>query len=215
MTNRGFIKTANTKIGLILLAAGASVRLGNSPKQLLDFHGKTLIRHSAETALAVGCDYTVAVLGANAELIKKEIEDLHVEIIVNEDWENGMSSSIKSGLKHLLNVAPHLSAVCLYLCDQPLITSDILKNLLKVFHRTNNKIIASKYEETFGVPALFEKSLFDELLNLNNQTGAKKLIEKYKSDSGFIHIPEAAFDVDTMEDYERLKSITSFNPQGY
>lgn len=200
---------------MILLAAGESRRLGNSPKQLLDFHGKTLIRHSAETALAVGCDYTVVVLGANADLIRKEIEDLPVEIVVNEDWASGMSSSIKSGLKHLLEINTNLSAVCLYLCDQPLITSNILKNLQQEFFNTEKKIIASKYDETFGVPALFENSLFDELLNLNNQTGAKKLIGKYKSDTGFIHIPEAAFDVDTVEDYERLKSIRNFNPQDY
>lgn len=146
------------------------------------------------------------------ELIKTGIEDLPVEIIVNEDWQTGMSSSIKSGLKHLLKLNLNLSAVCLYLCDQPLITSNTLKKLSEEFHRTDKKIVASKYDKTFGVPALFEKTLFDELLNLNNQTGAKKLIEKYKSDAGFIHVPEAAFDVDTTEDYERLKSISDFNP---
>ncbi len=189
-----------------MLAAGASRRLGNSPKQLLEFRGKTLIRRAAENALASRCDKICVVLGANAEKIEREIGDLPLEIVVNEDWASGMGASLKCGLEKLLEAAPNLSAVVVTLGDQPLIDAGIIDNLIEAFLKTQKPIVASEYEETVGVPAIFARSLFDELANLAAEEpgGAKRIIEKYAASVEKIPVPEAAFDIDTRADYENL-----------
>lgn len=196
-----------SKIGLILLAAGASSRLGNSPKQLLEFRGKTLIRRAAENALASACGKICIVLGANAQRIKGEINDLPVEIVANENWDSGMNSSLKCGLKKLLELESNLSAAVVMLGDQPLIDSKIIDRLIEAFFKTEKTIVASEYAETVGVPAIFARSTFDELMSLSADGGAKQIIKKYAASAGKISVPEAAFDVDTREDYENLLKL--------
>ena len=197
----------SSKIGLILLAAGASNRLGNFPKQLLEFRGKTLARHSAENALASECGKICVVLGANAEKIKREIDDLPIAIVVNENWQSGMSSSLKCGLEKLLEIEPNLSAVVVMLGDQPLIDSTIINRLIEAFSETQKPVIASQYAETVGVPAIFARSVFNEILNLSADGGAKQVIKKYAASVEKISVPEAAFDVDTRTDYENLLKL--------
>ncbi len=195
------------KISAIVLAAGSSRRLNGEPKQLLEFHGRTLLRHAAETAVAADFHSTVVVLGANAEILRNELEDLPVRIVINEDWTVGMSSSIKTGLAELIK-EEHLEAVVIMLCDQPLVTTETLLNLCDVFVRTRKPIAACAYQKTVGVPALFSSELFAELMNLQASEGAKKIIEKYAGKIAPVAAPEAALDVDTSEDYEKLKRST-------
>ena len=192
-----------SKIGIIILAAGASSRLGK-PKQLLRFRGKSLVRRMAENALAFQSP-TFVVLGANAGEIKKEIEDLPVEICFNENWQSGLSSSIKTGLKKLLEIEPEASGVILLLCDQPFVDEKTIARLIETRRETQKAIVASEYDNTLGVPAFFARELFDDLLNLRGDRGARFVIEKYTdSKAAKIDAPEAAFDIDTPEDYDRI-----------
>lgn len=192
----------DSEIGIIILAAGASSRLGK-PKQLLWFEGKTLLRRAVENAIETNFK-TVVVLGANFEKIKTEIEDLDVEICFNENWKGGMSSSLKTGLKKILEPAPNLSAVIIQLCDQPFVNFSILKRLAEVFERTNAPIVACEYAETVGVPALFSRIIFDELFALSTENGAKRIIKKHSASVEKISAPEAEIDIDTAKDYEKL-----------
>lgn len=164
-----------------------------------------MIRRAAENALASQCDKICVVLGANAEKIEREIGDLPLEIVVNEDWASGMGASLKCGLEKLLETAPNLSAVVVTLGDQPLVGAEIIDNLIEVFLKTQKPIIACEYAETVGVPAIFARSLFDELTNpAPDAGGAKRIIKKYAASGEKISVPEAALDVDTQEDYENL-----------
>ena len=190
-------------IGIIVLAAGGSIRLGR-PKQLLKFRGESLVKRAAETALATGCEKVVVVLGANFEKTRKEVENLPLEIAVNENWTSGMSSSVKTGLKKLLKNEPRLSAVVIQLCDQPLINSSVLDKLIEIYRRTKANIVASEYAQIIGVPALFADSLFSELLNLETENGAKQIIKKYISTVEKVCVPEAEIDIDTQSDYDKL-----------
>lgn len=190
-----------------MLAAGNSSRLRGKSKQQLEFHGKTLLRRAAETAVAANMHSTVVVLGANAEILQKELDDLPVRIAVNESWATGMSSSIKTGLCKLIK-EENLEAVVIMLCDQPLVTAKTLNDLCDVFVRTQMPIAACEYENTVGVPALFSSEVFAELLNLHESEGAKKIIEKYAGKTALVAASEAALDVDTAEDYEKLKQLT-------
>ncbi len=193
------------KIGLIILAAGNSSRLNCQPKQLLVFQDKTLLRRAAETALQSNFETIIVVLGANAERLNKEIIDLPFQISINKNWQAGMGSSIKTGMTELLE--KNLDAVVIMLCDQPLITTKTLQKLCKVFAQKRNPVVACEYEETIGVPVLFSNQLFPELINLKPRSGAKKLIKKYLKNIALIQTPEAGVDIDTMEDYEKLKQL--------
>jgi len=196
-----------SKIGLILLAAGASSRLENFLKQLLEFRGKTLLRHTAETACSSKCQPICVVLGANAEKLRTEIADLPLEITFNQNWKTGLSSSLQEGLRTLLEIEPKIAAVCVMLADQPLVTSSIINNLTDVFERGENPLIICQYAEATGVPVILARSLFDEIHELKGDAGAKKIIQKHFAFAAKLFVPEAALDVDTWEDYERLKSF--------
>jgi molybdenum cofactor cytidylyltransferase len=192
------------KTGLIILAAGGSSRMNGVSKQLLEFNGRSLLRRAAETALSSSCRPVLVVLGANVEKILPEIEDLPLIIELNKDWRQGMGSSIKAGLSKILKDTPELEAVILMLADQPLITAEILDRLAEAHSASGLPIIASEYENTVGVPALFSRPIFDKLLALPDDAGAKSLMQKDPANVKKIPVPEAAVDVDSEEDYYRL-----------
>lgn len=195
--------SANISIGIIVLAAGASSRM-TEPKQLLQFEGKTLLRRSVETAGASIYRPVVVVLGANFERARAEIEDLGVEIVFNGDWQRGLSSSIKTGIENLLKIAPDVAASLITLADQPFVTANHLDLFGERFALSNDLIIAAGYHETCGVPALFARAIFDDLRALSGDKGAKTIIEKYSQRLSVINLPEAAFDIDTPQDFEKL-----------
>ena len=196
-----------TNVGIIILAAGASTRLGE-PKQLLTFQNKTLISRAVETSINSKCVNTAVILGANVETIKKEIEDFPINICTNENWKTGMASSIKCGLDLLLSEQKKLNAVLILLCDQPFIESKHINQLLKTFEQTNKDIVATEYKNTIGVPALFSSKLFDKLLKLEGDKGARQIIKTNPDLLQTIPIPEAEFDIDTVEDYQKLINST-------
>ena len=189
-------------IGIILLAAGASSRLGKA-KQLLEFNGQTLLRRSAETGLRIS-DNVVVALGARSEILRQEIEDLPVKIAENKDWKAGMGGSVKIGLAKLIEANSNLEGVIIMVCDQPFVNTDLLEKLVAKYETTNAPVVACEYEDTLGVPAFFSAKLFPELIALEPSHGAKYLIKKYRAKTGSVFFPEGAFDIDTPDDYERL-----------
>lgn len=197
-------KIIDSDIALILLAAGASRRMGNEPKQLLEFGGETLIRRAARAALASACRPVCVVLGANYERLRPEIADLPVVVAANENWAGGMSSSLKTGLEKILEIAPGASAVCVTVADQPLVDFHVINRLINVFRNGTHPVAACRYAETVGVPAIFDRHLFGELMNLTGDAGAKKIISKYLSETRLINVPEAALDIDSPADYRHL-----------
>ena len=195
--------TPSVSVGLVILAAGSSSRMGQ-PKQLLTYEGESLVRRSAGLGLLSGCFPVTVVLGANNLLIGTELEDLPVFVTQNPDWEAGMASSIRVGLTHTLHVLPTVEAVLIALCDQPLVTPAFLHGLTEAFAASGKPIIATRYGNTTGVPALFSRELFHELEQLNGQEGARKLIATHADQVHAVAFPEAALDVDTPEDYLKL-----------
>jgi len=190
-------------IGLIILAAGSSSRLGK-PKQNLVFQGSTLLQRSIKTALAADCQEVLVVLGANISEIEPTIKNESIQIIHNPDWELGMSSSISCGLTALLKTIPQLQSVVLMLCDQPFADTSIINQLIQA-SASKKYLVASSYNGTLGVPALFDKSHFEELLALQGNEGAKKLLLKYSNELHAVPFPLGMIDIDTIGDFERLE----------
>lgn len=202
--------TGKTPVAAIILAAGASSRMGK-PKQLLTIGGQSLIQKSVETALQAQC-YPIVVLGAHADIIQPDIQDKPITTVINEQWQEGMGSSIRTGILKLMQVLPEVEAAIVMLCDQPLITPNLLLQLKETHHISGKPIVASQYKNVLGVPALFHHRFFDVLLNLQGDMGARKLIQQHISQVIAVSFKEGSVDLDTPQDYEgfqgRSRKIT-------
>jgi molybdenum cofactor cytidylyltransferase len=197
-------KNKGGEIGIILLAAGASLRLGH-PKQLLPYKRKTLLRYSLEEALASGAQPLVVVLGANADNLQKEISGYPVHTVINEHWQEGMASSIRTGIKAITEINPVAEGAILIVCDQPFMTAGLLNTLMSTHQTTGKGIVACTYGNTFGPPAFFHQSFFPELLQLKGDVGARSIVQKNIDNVEAIPFPNGTFDIDTYKDYEFIK----------
>jgi len=147
------------------------------------------------------------VLGANKDEIIKKITSYPIEVVHNKEWHKGLGNSIAFGINHILSTYK-AEAVLIVLADQPLINSSYLKGMISLFEANKHQIIATKYPNgKLGVPALFDKSYLYELCNIDGDKGAKSILEKYSDSVTTIQLDTNVFDVDTEEDYKRLKQF--------
>lgn len=197
------IDNNSANVGAVILAAGSSSRMG-SPKQVLQFEGNSLLSRAALAALGAACNPVVVVTGAHAELCRRELDQLDVREAFNPDWETGMASSIRAGIDGLVSVKPEVAAVVLLLCDQPHVTTEIVSSLVAAHQATGRPVIASTYGGSFGVPALFSRTLFPELARLEGTSGAKEIIGRHASVTHFLPFPAGEVDVDTPHDFSCL-----------
>jgi molybdenum cofactor cytidylyltransferase len=197
-------KNKEEQVGIILLAAGGSSRLGK-PKQLLLYKGQTLLQNTLSVALTSNAQSVIVVLGANADILQTEITNGKIHVVVNDDWQEGMGSSIRTGVKAIAEINPSIEGVILLVCDQPFINSALLNNLITAHQKTGKEIVACTYGNTFGPPVFFHQSLFSELLQLKGDTGARSIVQKHLDNMEAIPFPEGIFDIDTEGDYQKIK----------
>jgi molybdenum cofactor cytidylyltransferase len=187
-----------SKIGIIILAAGGSRRLGQ-PKQFLEFQGKTLLEHTVDCAIASQADVTVVVSGA------VKYQNPRCSVLHNPNWRVGMSTSLCCGLDYLRATYPNLAAVIMSVCDQPLIATDVFDRLISQYKAHHPPIVAASYGDVLGVPALFDRRLFPELQQLQGDAGARKIIQKHLTNCQQVAFSQGYLDVDTDADLQRLR----------
>jgi molybdenum cofactor cytidylyltransferase len=192
--------TTKKNIGVIMLAAGNSSRLG-TPKQLLTYEGKTLLQHSLQSALDSVAYPVIVILGAQADRIKNETSFNSAHIVINADWQEGMASSIRCGINALLQIDPGTGGAVMMVCDQPYVTAALINELIATHQNTGKTIVASSYSDTLGVPALFHKSIFNRLLQLKDDAGAKSIIQQNAKDTAVVAFPNGNVDIDTEADF--------------
>jgi molybdenum cofactor cytidylyltransferase len=189
-------------IGVIVLAAGGSTRMGR-PKQLLELAGQSLLRRAARSAIDSGCVPVIVVLGCEADAMAGELGDLPASMVVNSGWQRGIGSSIRTGVDWLVKNSPGTEGVVIMLCDQPLIDSQVIRRLIDA-HRASGKVIAvSEYSGTSGPPVLVSGSSFRRLLTLPDGQGAKVLWADRQEEVCFVACEEGALDLDTSAEYDR------------
>lgn len=190
-------------IAVLILAAGASSRMGRT-KQLLPWKDTTLLGNAIRNAKAsdVGC--VAVVLGANAASIQKEIPKNNVEIVENAEWQYGLGSSIACGMKFLLETYPKTKAILTMLADQPLIDAGYLNTMIAAFNQNGKRIIATAYKNRAGVPALFPESYFEKLATLEDDFGARNIINGPYKKVLILDPGRKNLDIDTKSDYENL-----------
>jgi molybdenum cofactor cytidylyltransferase len=188
---------------VVVLAAGASRRLPG-PKQLLKYHGTTLLRRAAETAVAAACGPVVVVLGAAAEKLRPELVGLDVRIVENRRAAEGLSTSIRAGLD-ALGEGASVDAALFMTCDQPLLTAEVLKRIAAAFAAGRSPAVACEYAGTIGVPALLDRSLFAELQALDGDQGAKRVLRRHTKEVVRVPFEAGSVDVDSPEDWSTLR----------
>jgi molybdenum cofactor cytidylyltransferase len=191
------------RIGVVILAAGGSSRLGQ-PKQLIKFQNKSLIQNIIDQSQAFTFASYVLVMGAHAAKIQKSIEPGNFNVIINENWAEGIASSIRKGVKYSLEIDPELEHILFLLSDQPFVTSELIHELVKTHRQQEKEITGCKYQDTVGVPAIFTKRLFQELSMLRGDRGARVLIKKYPDTLAVVPFDLGSIDVDIPEDYNKL-----------
>jgi molybdenum cofactor cytidylyltransferase len=174
------------------------------PKQLLPYKGKSLLEHTVDTANDAEANPVIVVLGANAAVLEKEIDEKKVHIVENKEWQEGMASSIRCGLNTLLQIAPSSDAVILMVCDQPFVSASLLNELITTQKNTGKLIVTSQYENTIGPPAIFYKPIFPELLKLKGDAGARNIVTQHSDDTAAVLFTEGKIDIDTEADYNAL-----------
>jgi molybdenum cofactor cytidylyltransferase len=192
-------------VGAIILAAGGSSRYGRA-KQLLSFQGESLVRRAVRAAIEGGCACVTVVAGDARGRIESELRETTAIILENPEWQHGLGTSIRCGLRHLLSSRPELDAAVLLACDQPFVDARVIKALIVQWENSRRPIVASSYANTLGIPALFERSCFEALLALPDDSGAKALIASRSADVLQVEFEKGAIDIDTPADFDQIRT---------
>jgi 4-nitrophenyl phosphatase len=199
------------RIGAVILAAGASTRFGQ-PKQLLDWDGVPLLVHVVDVVVAAGLGPVIVVLGYLAKSVQAALDAaagqrgwVSMQTMMNWRWEEGMSTSVQVGLSAL---PPETEGAVFLQCDQPLITSDLLRSLVARFEETNASIVHPTHAGQRGTPVLFSRRLFGELAAVTGDEGGRSLITRHARDVAAVQVtdPTVLADIDTPGEYERLRN---------
>lgn len=194
------------KLGVVLLAAGGSRRLGQ-PKQLVQIDGESLVVRTARRLISLEPACLVVVTGASTAEVTDQLNSLPVQPVFNPDWKLGMGTSIALGLSQL----PHeAEGVLIMLCDQWRVDSNDLKSLAERWKVDISRIIASRWIDSetpvYGPPAIFPRKLFHVLSELNGDRGARSIIGKHLDLVEFVALENAAADLDVPGDLQRIFS---------
>jgi molybdenum cofactor cytidylyltransferase len=186
---------------LVLLAAGESKRMGQ-PKQLLAWHGTTLVRHAAQTALASHAHPVIVVVGSQAAQVRAELQGLDLHIVTNPDYASGQASSLQAGLMALPATS---SAVVVMLVDQPLVRAKLIDHLIARWQSGGAPLVVPCCAGRRGNPVLIGRELFEELRALQGDAGARVIFERHAARIAWVEADEAVLlDADSPEAYARL-----------
>ncbi len=195
------VRETRRRVGAIVLAAGAGTRMGDRVKQLLPWAGKTLVENAIDVALHSAVDEKIVVLGARAEEIRAVIGSLPVRVVVNPQWEEGHSTSIRRGLQSL---SASMDAAIFINADQPYLTPAIVDAIVQRYAETDASIVMPMYAGKRGSLVIFRRTHFDELQRLRGEEGGREVLGKHPVQVVSFNSSAPGIDVDTPEEYARL-----------
>jgi molybdenum cofactor cytidylyltransferase len=192
-------------LAAVILAAGASSRMGQ-PKQLLKFRGTSLLRRSIDTALAAGAEQVIVVLGHAADQLLPEVEATSATIVLNDQWMEGVSTSLRGGLAA---VASDARGVFIYPADMPLVTPEALRELARRQQVSGRPAAMTEAGGVRGVPVFITRSLFPALMIQEGDAGGAQYLRGHPESVEAVHFDDLDLvrDVDRPEDYSRLLEL--------
>jgi molybdenum cofactor cytidylyltransferase len=184
----------------IILAAGASRRLGR-PKQLLELDGETLLARTIRMAREGGADPVLVVLGADAQAISAAAPLNEVVTVMNPEWQEGMGSSLRAGVRALLSCCCDAPGAILLVCDQPRLDAAHIRKLLESFEKSSGAAaVASVYSGARGIPAVFPCGLFRRLLAIEGDKGARGILADPRCAIAEVPFAGGEIDIDSPDD---------------
>jgi molybdenum cofactor cytidylyltransferase len=199
-------------LAVVLLAAGPSTRLGQL-KQLVDVEGECLVRRSTRLALSLLPASVTVVSGCEAERVQAALEGLPVGIVFNRAWANGMGASINCGARFMPG---NVDGVLLMVCDQWRLEETDLKRLFLQWSSDILRIYMASWNEgnalVSGPPVIFPRKLIPELKSMQENRGARQLVDRYMDIVEFVEMENAAWDLDRPDDLERVNRRSWHDP---
>ena len=191
------------RVAAIVLAAGTSSRMGDF-KQLLPFGSKTIVETTVETAVASSADEVVVVVGHRADDVAAAVARLGVRVVRNDAYLDGMSSSIKAGVRA---VGDEVDAVMICLGDQPHVPVAVFDAVLDAYRASGAPVVVPTIAGDTGHPVVFDHSLRDEMLAVDSSQGMRSVTYAHRSETLRVPVDTVAVldDIDTPDDYERLR----------
>jgi molybdenum cofactor cytidylyltransferase len=190
----------------IILAAGESKRMG-TPKMLMPYKGKTIIENVIATVTSSDADRTIVVLGSGSGDIQKIVELMPIEYCINENYKEGMLSSVKCGFD---NLPERFEAALIFLGDQPMVEVSVINGLIEAYHSSGKGIVMPVYGNKRGHPLMIGSKYRDEIEKLDEGQGLRALSQKFPDDVLEIEVNTSTIlkDIDTLDDYKNeLKQI--------
>lgn len=189
-------------ISSVVLAAGRSTRMGE-PKQVMRIRGKPLLRIVLETLRKAKVDETVVVLGPDAGRIMEEVGIKGERVVVNPRQSEGMSSSLRLGLRSL---SPDTTAAVVVLGDMPLLSPSTVNRIIDGYLSKGAPVVVPTYRGVRGNPVLFARSVFPEIMKIRGDVGARSVVDS--QGGAVLEVPVAdegvMVDIDTQSDYGRV-----------
>jgi molybdenum cofactor cytidylyltransferase len=192
-------------LAAVILAAGGSSRMGQ-PKQLLKFRGTSLLRRAIDTAFAVPADQVIVVLGHAADQLLPEVETTNATIVLNDQWMEGVSTSLRGGLSA---VSSEARGVFIYPADMPLLTAEALRELARRQQVSGRPAAMTEAGGVRGVPVFITRSLFPALMIQEGDVGGAQYLRAHPESVEAVRFddPDLVRDVDRPEDYTRLLEL--------
>ena len=161
------------------------------------------MRRAVDASSEAGLEPVIVAIGSDAAALREALQGSGASLVKNEGWATGMASSIRCGVAALPAV---VEAVADLPCDQPAVSADVLCRLIDARREQGLPMAACAYAGTLGPPALFLRECFRDLLALEGDSGARRLLLRSKEAVAAVDFPDGALDVDTPEDWERWRS---------
>jgi molybdenum cofactor cytidylyltransferase len=199
------------RIICLILAAGASSRMGGHPKALLPWGETTVLQHLLRQVKQAGLKTVVLVTGAHHEQLKPALASESISVCHNPHWDRGIGSSLSRGIGYLNSKFPMANAVLVLLSDQPLLTHEYLGLMLSEYAKFSEQMVVSGYGESEGVPAIFPRKYWDSLLKIAPERGASSFIKSKKPNFRILQPGKALMDIDTPEMYQLALKIAGLN----
>jgi molybdenum cofactor cytidylyltransferase len=195
----------NASVAAIILAAGASRRLG-TPKQLVQYKGETLLARAIRIAREAGLSPLIVVLGAESDAMRAAVKAEDAVFVENDAWREGIASSMRAGLDAMKDLAPHSTGVLIMPCDQPRLSADHLRRLMNTFSAEAVPcIVCSAYGGVRGVPAVFPLSAVPALKGLTGDVGARRLLADPPCRVIEVAFAGGEIDIDAPQDLAQLE----------
>jgi len=196
-------------LSMIVLAAGKSLRMRGKNKLLTEIQGTPMIRRVVQTTLESKVDDVIVVLGAEANKVQKVLTDLPCRLVVNKNYEKGQSTSVRAGLRE---VSPMTCALLVLPGDVAMIDCRSINMVIEEYERGKHSIIIAAHKGESGHPILFDKRLFPDIEQIDEQTfGLKSVVKKHEGEVYLLETgsPNVLKDIDTPEDLKGLPSNSS------